>query len=220
MTEQINQDSSFGKGMKTTFGIVFALFLIGVAIPCATCGGCATCAGIADYSERSKKAEQASSSESGASQIESAETTTVGLGESFSLGDFSHTITKVTASKQVGDDMMGEESGEGATFAIVYFDIKNNGKETATVMTDDFKLRDSQGRTYRPSSNANTALSMASDKDFMLSELQPGIKKTTATVFEVPEDSLTEPFEIVVPEKGLMGSGSATVTIAPKDISK
>ena len=35
------EESSFSKGVGVTFGVVFALFLLFVVMPCAMCGGCA-----------------------------------------------------------------------------------------------------------------------------------------------------------------------------------
>ena len=97
---------------------------------------------------------------------------------------------------------------------IVYFSILNNANETKVVLTDDFTLVDPQGRRYSPSSEANTALMMTSEnKDFLLSELHPGVTKRTATAFEIPKDSLTSGLYLEIPEKGLLSTGKETVTI-------
>lgn len=85
-------------------------------------------------------------------------------------------------------------------------------------MKDDFEIRDAQDRSFRSSSNANTALAMTSDDDFMISELQPGLQKTTATAFEVPEDVIANDFEIVVPEKGWTGTGTLSVAVKPDEV--
>lgn len=55
------KDQSFSKGMKVTFGVIFALFLVFVVAPCAMCGGCGM------FSAAMQGAEEASRNQSGAS---------------------------------------------------------------------------------------------------------------------------------------------------------
>jgi hypothetical protein len=214
MEDGSQQESSFSKGMKLTFGIVFAVFLVGMTLTCAMCGSCATCAGVMSNADQASK----SSNSNGGSESSAPAAKTVKLGETFQLGEFSYMVTEVKTAKNLGNQFMKEEAGEGATFLIVYFTIRNDGKETATVMKDDFEIRDTQDRTFRSSSNANTALAMSNDDDFMISELQPGLQKTTATAFEVPEDVIANNFDIVVPEKGWTGSGSLAVAVKPDEV--
>jgi hypothetical protein len=129
------------------------------------------------------------------------------LGEPFQLGNFAYTIDKLEAVKSIGNRFLKRKAGEGAIFLVVSYTIENLGKETETVMSDDFKIVDNLERTFRPSSKANTALTMLSDsKDYILSEIQPGIKRKTLTAFEIPLSSAQEGVRLIIPEKGLFGT--------------
>lgn len=136
------------------------------------------------------------------------------LNEPFKLGDFLYNVKKVTARRSVGNQFMREKASEGAIFLIVEYTIENQGKETATVMTNDFKIVDSQQRTFQPASNANTALAMSGkSKDMLLAQVQPGLKKTMMTAFEVPEPAVKAGVTLVIPEKGLFGAGKASIAL-------
>ena len=135
------------------------------------------------------------------------------VGDTFTLGDFSYAVQRVKDRRCIGGQFTRTCAGEGGRFVIVYFAIRNDTKETKTVMTDDFKLMDADGNTYRTSSEGNTALMMSgASKDFLISELQPGLQKDTATVFQVSAQSWKKGARLIVPEKG-WGTGEATVRL-------
>ena len=50
-------------------------------------------------------------------------------------------------------------------------------------------------------------------KDLILSEIQPGLKRKMSTGFEIPEGAARNGLTLVIPEKGLLGTGKATVTL-------
>ena len=213
--QQQQSESSFSTGMKATFGVLFALFLLGVVIPCMTCGGCTMCAGMMGSAGSSFDA-----GSSGTSSGTSEKVTTFDVGETFSLGKFAYMVDSVETAGAVGSSVTEETPGQGATFVIVHFVIRNDGKKTETVLTNDFQIEDAQGRTFRRSSAATTAYATANDGDLILSELQPGVQKPAATVFEVPEGVVKQPFDIVVPEKGFLKQGKAVVEVQPEDVEK
>ena len=101
----------------------------------------------------------------------------------------------------------------GAVFVIVGYDLTNDGKETETVMTDDFKVMDGEGRVFRSSSKATTAIAMLTDQDLLLTEVQPGLTREMLTAFEVAEDAARAGLTLVIKEKGLFGSGEVRVTL-------
>lgn len=136
------------------------------------------------------------------------------LGEEFRLGDFTYAVKKVSTSTSVGDGYAAKRASPGAVFVVVEYSIRNDGKSTATVLTDDFKIVDEQGREFAPSVEGNTAIVMSGDKDLALSQLQPGIAKVMQTAFELPEPATKGVFSLVIPEKGLFGSGSVKITFS------
>jgi len=135
-------------------------------------------------------------------------------GETFKLGDFSYRIDKGKKQRTVGRGYARRKAPKGAKFFLVSYGIRNDSNETATVMASDFKLEDAKGRTFRPSSDAQTALAMSGvDIDAIVSELQPGIAKGGICAFLVPADALSPGLFLVVPEKGLLSTGEARVKL-------
>lgn len=139
------------------------------------------------------------------------------VGESFKLGDFVYVITGATRTSSVGNELVRRQAPPGSSFVLVSFQITNDANETKTVMTDDFRLKDSRGRMFRPSSDATTALVMSGDEhDFLLSELQPGIPRRSTTPFLIPDDAFSPGLRIVIPEKGLWATRTVEVTLLPR----
>lgn len=136
------------------------------------------------------------------------------LGKEFRLGDFTYQIVNYTGKEQIGDRYTGATASNGAIFLIVYYTIKNESNKTRTVLSDDFTLLDAQGREFRPASSAVTSLALSDKKDYLFSELQPGITKETVTAFEVPYEVVQGRLTLVVPEKG-WGQGKKQVLLNP-----
>jgi hypothetical protein len=152
------------------------------------------------------------------------------VGESFSLGGFSYVIVSARKTGFIGSsDLEGaivnaliqgfqketgtSEPSDGSNFLVVRYRIKNEGKESAVVSTSDFKVLDSKGRQYTPSSDATAHLVMNQDADFLLSELQPGIGRDGVQAFELPNDAFDGGLTLIVPEKGLFSSGEVRVRL-------
>jgi len=136
------------------------------------------------------------------------------MNEPFQLGSFEYEIKEMKGTDKIGKRFTKETASDGAIFVLVEWSIENIGKETERVMSSDFKIKDSQGRTFDSSSRGTMALSqMYKNHDWLLSELQPGIKKQMVTLFEVPKSALDAPFKLVIPEKGLFNTGKVEILI-------
>ena len=140
------------------------------------------------------------------------------LGKEFQLGDYKYKIISVKKQWRIGEEVFGnfqgEQAGSGATFVIVTYTIENCTNESQTVLSDDFNLLDSQGRKFATSSKVSTALLMhTEDKDFLLSELQPGLPRQMQQGFELPNKSFESDLILVVPKKGLFSVGDARLTV-------
>jgi hypothetical protein len=137
------------------------------------------------------------------------------IGQEFILGDYTYKITSSKITKAIGsNEFARQKASDESIFLVVAFTIKNNTKQTQTVMADDFKIKDSQDREFSPSSDANTALTMSGDgKDFMFSQLQPGLTKKQVVAFEIPVDDVKSKLSVLVPEKGFFSSGKALIAI-------
>jgi hypothetical protein len=140
------------------------------------------------------------------------------LNKEFQLGDYKYKIIRLEKRTQIGEEIfgsfIGEIAGPGVSFVIVTYTIENCTNESQVVQADDFQLLDSQGRTFNTSSKVSTALLMhAEDKDFLLSELQPGIPRQMQQGFELPNQALESDLTLIVPKKGLFSLGEARLTI-------
>jgi len=140
------------------------------------------------------------------------------LGKEFQLGDYKYKIISLDQRSQIGEELfgnfMGEKASSGASFVVVSYTIENCTKESQVVQADDFKLLDSQGRTFDTSSTVSTALLMTSeDKDFLLSELQPGIARQMQQGFELPDTALESEVTLIVPQKGFFSTGDARLNV-------
>ncbi len=197
-------DDSFLAGFKGTIGVIIALFVVFVLIPCGACTMCTggtMCAGaFSDYQERAEEAEGGVQQDEG----EGAEAErTVAAGERFELGDYAYTVDDIGTASALGPEISRTEPSGGAVFLLVEYRIENMTNETATALSGDFKLQDEEGREFRSSSEAETALAMMDETDFVISELQPGIEQEAIVAFEVPEESTEGPMTLVIPEKGM-----------------
>ena len=131
----------------------------------------------------------------------------VKLNEQFRLGEFSYrVIGSEYPQMEIGNRFTRVEAAPEGVFVIVHYEITNESNKTRTVVADDFILRDANGREFSPSSRATTALMMTEEsKDFLLSELQPGLTKRAVTAFEIRRDSYAPGLTLVIPEKGWGG---------------
>jgi hypothetical protein len=137
----------------------------------------------------------------------------VQLGEAFALGHFAYKVAVAEKSNTIGSAYSRKRAPEGASYVVVRYGIRNDGNQTETVMASDMTVRDGKGRTFRTDSGAETALAMSEGHDFILSELQPGITKTTAAAYLVPNDAIESGLTLVVPEKGFLGTGAVEVPL-------
>lgn len=175
---------------------------------------------MSGHNERAMPAGQASASAQRASSAiasppEQAINRDKGLGERFVLGGFAYTVNAIDGSTSIGRGPLKKNASEGAAFLIVDFTIENLGNETETVMADDFKIVDAQGRSFRSSSEGNTALMMSGEaKDFIVTELHPGLQKKMKTAFEIPISLLEQGMTLVIPEKGFGGSDEAHIRLS------
>lgn len=134
------------------------------------------------------------------------------LGESFQLGNIRYNIKEIRKRSVIGNQIHSESPSKGAVFLVASYTIENTGNETSTVLANDFKIKDSSGRTYEPSNTANAALNAESEnKEIFFNQLQPGIKKEGLTAFEVPKKSIEKPMTFVIPTKEMFSSKKAVI---------
>jgi hypothetical protein len=122
------------------------------------------------------------------------------IGETFEDGDFSFVVTRAFYCSSMTDSL-GEstKAPNGALFVVVFYTVRNNGKETVTIPTNDFTLVDS-GDEYSCSSDGLLALAMMNKgAEISALELHPKISKETSTVFEVPTSETKKEMRLLIP---------------------
>jgi len=102
--------------------------------------------------------------------------------------DLAFTATSVSTAKSLGNSYTKKDAQ--GTFYIVTLNIKNVGKETATIDSSMLKITDSQGRKFDRSIEGQTAKGLSQGKvDMFLQQVQPGLSVTGDIVFDLPDDA-------------------------------
>lgn len=110
---------------------------------------------------------------------------TIGVGQPAKIDNVSFTVNKVTTQKQIkGDLQTAKASGK---FVILDVSVKNNKKKSITIDSSFFKINTSDGTSYDASSDGDVMMAMGSDMtDFLMKQINPGLKKSGKIVFDVP----------------------------------
>jgi hypothetical protein len=155
------------------------------------------------------------------------------MGEAFKLGDYTYTIDSAQKTSVIGGSQFEEAfteallkdafrqiggnpaapAGDAPAYLVVRYTIRNDSNEAAVVSTSDFKVEDSRGRIFTPSSEATSQLVMNGSADLLVSQLQLGIAKEGVQAFELPNDSFRSAITLIVPEKGFLNSGETRVKL-------
>jgi Domain of unknown function (DUF4352)/GYF domain 2 len=153
------------------------------------------------------------------------------MDEPFKLGDFTYVIKSAQKTSFVGNSQLEEvivdaalqeafkqigakPAADAPTYLIVRYAIKNDGRESAVVSTSDFKVEDSRGRVFSPSSEATAQLVMNGSANFLVADLQPGVANEGVQAFELPNESFRSAITLIVPEKGVSSKGEVRVKLA------
>lgn len=136
--------------------------------------------------------------------------------ETWTLGPCRYVVTSATWTDRIGSRYSRQTADPGTVFIVVDFTETNLSNETITGSAGSLRLRDAQGRTFRTSSRAMTALAMSGrHHDLILSELQPSVPHRSQAAFEVPADvTRIGPVDFLFEERGILGSGTATVRVS------
>jgi hypothetical protein len=114
---------------------------------------------------------------------------TYSLGDTIQAGDFKWKITKVSTTKEIGQDIAGSFFGEKADGIFVILDVEvENTANSAKYLTDSYiKLVDSQGREFSPNTVAAIYLKPEGSA-LAFEQVNPGITKKGKIVYDVPEN--------------------------------
>lgn len=125
------------------------------------------------------------------------------IGDTVVDSDMAFTVLDVKTAKSLGNQFTRRESQ--GTFYVVTVKIANQAKETKTIDSSMFQIKDSQGRKFDRSIDGQGAVGMSQGKiDIFLQQVQPSLSVTGDLVFDLPAD-ISNPKLIV--KGSIFGSG-------------
>lgn len=118
------------------------------------------------------------------------------VGEGFESGELGIVINSVEEKTKLGsgNQFIDDVTTEGK-FIVVGAKISNNDKESRTLSSMMFKLRDDQDRKFEASSDFEVMM-ILDDNNLFLEEVNPGMSRTGIFVFEVPADIVEYDLEV------------------------
>jgi TPR repeat protein len=128
------------------------------------------------------------------------------------FGELLNTLNE-PSDRAKGSAEINEAIKNSPVCVFVEYSIRNDGATAHVVSVADFHIDDAKGRHFSPSSALTAKLAMEQDADFLFKELQPGVRKSTGQIFELPSDSFDGKLTLVIPQKGFLSKGRAEVSI-------
>jgi len=113
------------------------------------------------------------------------------IGDSFSVGELSYTVTDVITRSVVGTNRYTQEEADGE-FVLVDILITNDGQESTSITNDHLKLVDSQERSY----TVDTDAFLAVEDSFTFEQLDPGLSKSGTLVYDTPASQTGRTLEV------------------------
>ncbi len=107
--------------------------------------------------------------------------------ESVPTGKMTYILNGVSTNATLGSAYTKKDAI--GVFKVIDITVKNEDKEPITIDSSLFKIIDDQGREFSSSVEWRTALSMQWEKDFFLTQAQPGLETKGKLVFDIPKDA-------------------------------
>jgi hypothetical protein len=104
---------------------------------------------------------------------------------------FIYRVNRVESFQEMG--LTGSKKKTEEIFIKVYLEIKNNANETQQILSNRVKIIDNQGRIFDPLSGASNFIADSFEWGV---QIQPTLKASGATVFEIPKESQDLKLEI------------------------
>ena len=112
------------------------------------------------------------------------------LGDTITVDNIAYHVIKSSTTSRVGDEYAGKTADD--IFIILALEMQNNGQQSKTILSSDFKLIDSKGREFSPDDSAWVYLT----DNIMLKQLQPNLPTKGEIIFDVPNNPETYTLEI------------------------
>lgn len=107
------------------------------------------------------------------------------LNDEVKAGNIGYTASEVKRSTKIGQNQYLQKTTENE-YLLIKVKVSNNDKETRTIDTSLFKLKDAEGKEY--SAMAEADMYVNTDNSFFLAQVNPGTSKSGYIVFEIPKN--------------------------------
>lgn len=111
------------------------------------------------------------------------------VGDAVKTSRYEIKVIQSGTTSVVGNEFLNEKAGQGATFVVVVWTLKNISERgiSGTSLPTDVYLYDASGQRYSRDFGATMAFTAANDQidSKLVSDLNPGVSTTEADVFEV-----------------------------------
>lgn len=181
-----NKKMGLGKKIGIGIGILFVIIIV---------------AGIASVSFSPSSTQTTTNTEKGKQTTDQG----FGVGDSVDLGDLTLTVNNVLILPVLGTGYVS--SFADGTFVVVEVSIENRGKDIKTIITSNFKVVDSQDRSYDWSSKSIYLNSMGLTPLEIIKNIGPGLKTTGYMAFDVPVNDTGLMLEVNIPFSGNVNIG-------------
>lgn len=108
------------------------------------------------------------------------------IGDDVASGNITYKINGVKTASKLGKSDAFSKKTEGQ-FIIIDISVLNNDKDSRTIDTNLFKLKDAAGKEYSADAMADMYANEGGTT-FFLAKVNPGLTKTGFIVFETPKD--------------------------------
>lgn len=130
------------------------------------------------------------------------------LNEEAAIGKLSYIASDVKKATTIGNNQYLQKTTENQ-YVIIKVKVTNNGDKSQTLDTSMFKLKDSSGKTFTASGEADTYIN--DDLSFFLQQVNPGTSKSGSIAFETPKDTKGLKLDVT---GGMFSSKTATIDLA------
>jgi len=164
---------------------------IAAAVALATAAGCGSSEENSSSSSPAKPASGPGSSGNEPSKNASeSNTPSVGPTETVEVDDLRWKLQHAEKTSTIGEAGVTGAKANGV-FVVVTLNVTNKKHETVT-MTSEVVTLVAEKKEYKPSSDADIALSVEGGKTFLIQELGPEVSLTGRAAFDVPPQVLGE----------------------------
>lgn len=116
------------------------------------------------------------------------EVKTVKVNEDLQVGEVRWKVLEVNKTEAI-DQPFGEPKKANGVFVILKLEAELLGKESGTVDSTQFSILDSQNRTFKSSTEGQTALTFANKESLFLKQVNPNVPITGYAVFDIAKDA-------------------------------